>query len=72
MHMQHANSNNMQHAHATCNMACTLLFDSHGLMARICWFGLFAQASSLMKGDEPETRRFLIVMPDRMSQHQAI
>jgi hypothetical protein len=27
---------------------------------------------SLMKGEEPETRRFLIVILDRMSQHQAI
>jgi hypothetical protein len=25
-----------------------------------------------MKGEEPETRRFLIVILDRMSQHQAI
>jgi hypothetical protein len=31
------------------------------LVDGICWFGLFAQDCSLMKGEEPKMRRFLYV-----------
>jgi hypothetical protein len=44
------------------------LIDGEYLLVPVCLHRL----CSLMKGEEPETRHFLIVILDRMNQHQAI